>query len=68
MKLNPGDKVKFKDSYDGCFKEFKNKTLTVLWFHPEVECGEPEGRIKIKEIQDIDYYHLINPNWIEKIK
>lgn len=67
-KFKPGDKVKFVEPYDGVHSKLKGKTLTVLWFHNPEECGHPEGRVKLEELQKVLPYHSIEPRFLELVK
>lgn len=58
--FQPGDKIRFKDDYDGYFMLFKDMDLTVHEFYPKEDAIE-NAVIKIKEI--IEYgeeFHLIS--------
>ncbi len=60
-------KVKFKKDYDGCFKEFKGKVLTV---QREYDCPENDSKLfyVIEEILEVDQYHLIKSRNFEIIE
>ena len=57
--FNPGEKVRFIETYEGVHSKLKNKTLTVLWHHNASESGHPEGRVKLEELKVAIPYHSI---------
>lgn len=66
-KFEAGKRVKFVESYDGVHRNLKGKVLTVNWFHTAAECGHPEGRVKLKELQATVPYHSIEPRFLEVV-
>jgi len=61
--MRPGDKVKFKESYDGCFKDFKGRELTVKR-RVAKESGMDGPAVVLKEIKEI---HLTSEDHLELI-
>ena len=63
-----GDRVSFKKSYAGYFRDLSGKPLTILSVHTARESGclgDGGGdRVILKEIDEI---HLVNPTWLTRV-
>ena len=58
--FHPGDKIRFRDDYDGYFMLFKDRDLTVHEFYPK-ENSIDDDVIKVKEIFECgEEFHLIS--------
>ena len=58
--LQPGDKIRFRDEYDGYFMLYKGMDLTVHEFYPR-DGSIDSDVIKIKEILEHgEEFHLIS--------
>lgn len=56
--MNVGTKVKFKASYDGCFKEFKGKEFTVKRWYLNNDSDKNSAKYWI-QLEEIDEVHLL---------
>lgn len=62
-----GDKVRFKDEYDGYFMLFKDQDLTIYEFYPKDGSADFD-LVKIKEIVESgELFHLISVRHIYAI-
>lgn len=59
MDIQVGDKVRFKDSYDGTFQSFKGRILTVKSLHGK-DPATDGPTVQIREIEnEAETFHLI---------
>ena len=77
--IRTGSKVKFKDDYDGTFKDFRERILTVKSYHKkdvltdsdtvtieEIGKSEPHHLISIENLEPITVIKVMGCRWFQK--